>query len=102
MIDNVTHKAMRVDMYPVQLEVILRTNLRDRRMLTGWLFEQMVETAKRLWPDFIIEDEEPPLVGFPLPPRRALPERRSTRFAPPWIRRLGRGGYDDDEDDGGI
>lgn len=92
-----------MDFHPVQLEMILATNLRDRTMMTGWLLAQLREAAVRLWPEFMPMDEigppRRPVVGYPAPPRRV--ERRTDRpFMPRWRRRMTDPDYDDD--DGGI
>jgi len=90
MIDNVTGKATRVNVRPMQLETILRTNT-SRHMVAGWLVMQLGEAAKRLWPEFVpggdrvFDPGEDHLVGFPEPPMRAARDPRIP-FVPRWRR----------------
>lgn len=93
MIDNVTHKATRVDLWPVRLDVILHEPS-HRRLLTGWLLGQLTNAALRLYPEFQ-PSERTLLLGHPIVPE--VPDEKQP-FLPRWRRRL-YSGYDDD---GGI
>jgi hypothetical protein len=70
--DEVTGQAVKVNVAPLTVDMILRSNQRDTRMLVGYLLESLVIAARELWPDFAplparkplidheIEFEEPP------------------------------------------
>jgi hypothetical protein len=69
--DEVTGKAMKVEL-GLPLDMILRSNQRDIRMLVGYLLESLVITATKLWPEFA-----------PYPPRKPLFERPVDFEEPP-------------------
>jgi len=93
----VTGKATRVNFRPLPLEMILRSNRRDRPLLVGYLLTQLTDAARRLWPEFEPEhNEHKPLTGYPLVPRRAQSQPEGP-FRPRWRRYLER-----DDDDGGV
>ena len=69
LIDNETGKARRVNAAPLTIELILRTNVRDRTLLIGWLLECMKIAAASLWPGF-----------GPLPTRTTLDQNRDFRI----------------------
>lgn len=96
LIDNVTGKATRVNMKPLRLDTILKTNLRDRRLLMGWLHMNLVEAARRLWPGFAVTEEHKPLTGYPIQEHREEPPDKP--FLPVWRRHR----LDDFDDEGGI
>lgn len=84
-IDNVTGKATRVDVKPLTVEGILRTNRRDRPMLVGYLLMALLDAAHKLWPDF--DEERRALATHPLSERIAeVPE---VPFVPVWKRPRG-------------
>ena len=90
-----TGKATRVDLWPMRLDVILRTSLFDSRTAIGWLVSQLTETVTRLAPDY-----EPPK---PVPARPPMAERRKViepdkPFMPRWRRRMTDIDYDDDKE----
>jgi hypothetical protein len=98
MIDNVTGKATRVDFRPVQLETMLAHH-RERRLLGGYLVQQLIEAAKRLWPEFQIPDEpRTPLVGYPIVPRRIEDRASDEPFIPRWRKWISQV----DDEDGGV
>jgi hypothetical protein len=99
LIDNETGKATRVNVYPLRLDTTLRSGQLDRRLGVGWVMMQMVEAAKRLWPEFMPDEEPPKLDGYPLLERHP-DEGPSVPFTPIW--RRWRWNMDDDEDHGGI
>lgn len=76
----------------------MRSSLRDRRLASGYLWMQLLEAAKRLWPEFEPEVERKPLVGYPLPPRR-VEDTTERPFRPRWRRWLD---PEEDDDDGGL
>ena len=75
----------------------MRSALSDRRLASGYLWAQLVEAAKRLWPDFETEERKP-LVGYPLQPRR-VETKPDVPFVPRWRRWLSK---EVEDDDGGI
>lgn len=77
---------------PLTLEGIMRASFRDRRLATGYLWTQLLEAARRLWPEFGNEPNEP-LTAYPLPAKPAEPERP---FIPVWRRSR------EEDDDVGI
>lgn len=99
MIDNVTGKATRVDVRPLKLEMMLKTNRRDRPLLIGYLLISLVEAARRLWPEFLpASTERQPLTGYPL--QKHEPEGPTVPFLPRWRRRLQFRIEDDDDGQG--
>ena len=95
LIDNATGKATRVNVRPLTVEGIMRSALNDRRLASGYLWLQLVEAAKRLWPEF--ETESSRIVGYPLPPRRVQEPTQDGPFVPRWRRWLDHK-EDDNED----
>lgn len=96
LIDNVTGKATRVDVRPLTIEGILRTNRRDRPLLVGFLLVSLLAAARKLWPEFEPETRLE-LSGYPLEIREK--SGPSVPFMPRW-RRHQTNTYEDDE--GGI
>ena len=77
----------------------MRSSLRDRRLASGYLWEQLLDAAKQLWPEFEPETTRKPLVGYPLPPQRVKQDTAPERpFMPRWRRWI----TQEDEDDTGI
>lgn len=97
MIDNVTRKAARVDVRPLTIEGILRATLRDRSLATGYLWTQILATAKRLWPDFE-QDGPEPLKVYPTS-ARPKPEVPAKPFKARWRRVQANEEEDEDEYD---
>ena len=99
MIDNATGKATRVDVRPLKLEMMLKTNRRDRPLLIGYLLMSLIEAAQRLYPEFLpAAMERQPLGNYPLTVKQDA-DARSVPFLPRWRRRLS---TLIDDDDGGI
>lgn len=100
LIDNETKKAARVNVQPLRLDMMLQSNRRDRPLLIGYLLAQILEAARKLYPEFSPEPvERPPIKSYPVLPRTV--EGPSVPFLPRWRRR--RFGTEDDyEDDGGV
>ena len=80
-----TGKATRVDVRPLTVEGILRTNRRDRPLLVGYLLGQLLEAAGRLWPEFV--PERTALSAYPITLKEE--EGPSVPFVPRWRRSRG-------------
>jgi hypothetical protein len=89
MIDNVTGRATRVNLWPTTLEIILRDRRIDRHLMLGYVMTQLLEAARRLWPEFEPEHSvREPIAGHPL--RRSTDEPQTRPFKPRWRRYLER------------
>jgi len=63
----------------------MRTNLRDRRLMMGYLLLSLTDAAHRLWPAFVVE--RPEIQGPGLAARSEAPE--VAPFIPTWRRDRG-------------
>ena len=71
-----------MNVLPLTVEGMLRTSRRDRPLLLGYLLASLIETAKKLWPDFVEERRE--LSSFPIETKAE--EGPSVPFKPAWRR----------------
>lgn len=85
LIDNVTGKSTRVDVWPLRLDTILRPSKLDRSLDVGWLVMQLQEAATKLWPEFG-PVERKPLTGAPLKVE-ITDVGPNVQFMPRWRRR---------------